>query len=151
MIHETIEEFRIMLYLICYGIFCISSYDTLLFFINNFKKIFKLSISIIYALLMIYFTYEFSYVLANGYIPIHFILFLIIGFLIYFVIRRIYIEGLTYIRDIFLKIRKPFIKIVIFLVYPKEIIDIIKLIILTIMMTFKNFYKELKTKKRKME
>ena len=41
----------------------------------------------------IYFTYEFSYVLANGYIPIHFILFMISGFLIYWLIREKYIEG----------------------------------------------------------
>lgn len=144
MIHETNEELRIMVYLIGYGIFCISSYDTLLFFINNLNKIFKIGISAIYSILMIYFTYEFSYVLANGYIPIHFILFLILGFLIYFITRKIYLEGLIYIKGSIIKIRKPVFKIMIFLVYPKEIIDIIKLILKTILTTFKKFRKSFK-------
>ncbi len=144
MIHETNEELRIMVYLISYGIFCISSYDTLLFFINNLNKIFKIGVSIIYSFLVIYFTYEFSYVLANGYIPIHFILFLVLGFFIYFVTRKTYLEGLTYIKGALIKIRKPVFKIMIFLVYPKEIIDIIKLILETILTTFKKFRKSFK-------
>jgi hypothetical protein len=97
----------------------------------------------------IYFTYEFSYVLANGYIPIHFILFMISGFLIYWLIREKYIEGLKMIYSFLKKIYSPIIKILIFLCYPKEFISIISLIGRIIKLTFSDFSKSLKIKIKK--
>lgn len=151
MISGTTEEFRIILYLIGYGIFCISSYDTIMFFIKTIKKIIKVMISIGYFSFMILFTYEFSYKLAHGYIPVHFILFLITGFLIYYLIRRRYLEGLEYIKGISLQSNRVAKKILIFLVYPKEIISIIMGIIKTIKRTICKFLEAKRKKNKKME
>ncbi len=90
----TIDEIRIIIYLIGFGIFIISTYDVLFFVVNKFNKYIKIIINIIYVSLISYFTYQFSYALAKGYVPIHFILFFITGFLIYYLIREKYLEGL---------------------------------------------------------
>lgn len=151
MIHSTKEEVRILLYLIGYGIFIISTYDTLMLIVSKINKIIKSILSIIYVLAITYFTYEFSYVLASGYIPIHFILFLIIGFLIYYLIRKTYINGLIIIYELLMKIKKSFIQMLIFLIYPKEIINILLIIMGKIKVTIYDFWKTLKRKNKKME
>lgn len=147
MIHETIEEVRIMLYLIGYGIFCLSSYDTLITLIKTLIKPLKIAISIIYSVSIVYLTYEFSFVLANGYIPIHFILFLLIGFLIYILVRKIYMQGLIYIKEILIKIKRPIGKLLVFLVYPQELIEIIKIPMRMLKDTIKTFIGVLNQKK----
>lgn len=151
MMHSTIEEIRVIIYLIGYGIFIISTYDTIYLITKKINKILKVIIYSIYIISIVYFTYEFSYVLANGYIPIHFILFLISGFLIYYLIRKKYLEGLLMIYSFLNKIRKPFVKIIVFLCYPKEVISMIILILETIKTTVFNFFKSLKKKNKKME
>jgi hypothetical protein len=98
----------------------------------------------------IYFTYKFSYSLAYGYVPIHFLLFLISGFLLYYLIRNNYIEGLLIIYDLFKKIKKVLIKIIVFLCYPKEVIGIFLLMLRIIKKTIFNFFKALKKKNKKM-
>ena len=142
MILSTSEEIRIMFYLIGYGIFCISSYDLVMLLKIN-KQIIKNIILIIYSLLLIYITIMFSYKLAYGYIPIHFVLFMIIGFVIYITIRKSFLTGVSYIYEIYLKLKKPVIKILVFLVYPKEIVYIIKVCFKTICKTIKDFKKKL--------
>ena len=149
MIHRTIEEVRIIIYLIGYGIFIISMYDTLFLITKKINKVLKTMINLIYIIGTIYFTYEFSYILAKGYIPIHFILFMISGFLIYWLIREKYIEGLKMIYSFLKKIASPIIKILIFLCYPKEFISIILLIGRTIKLTFRDFMIVLKIKMKK--
>ena len=151
MIHTTLDEIRIIVYLIGYGIFIISTYDTLFLITEKINKIIKTIISFVYIITIVYFTYEFSYVLSNGYIPIHFILFLIIGFLIYYLIRKKYIEGLLIMYSFLKKIKKPIIKLIIFLCYPKEVISIIKVILRTIKVSILDFFNALKKKNKKME
>ncbi len=151
MIHSTQEEVRIMVYIISFGVFCLSSYDTLLYLIKNIKKIPNLIIQSIFSLIMIYFTYEFSYKLAYGYIPIHYILFLIIGFIIYKLIRKEYLEGLNLLTTIFLKIKPKIIKIMVFLLYPKEFIAGIKVPFIYMKDTLENFFKVIIKEKQEKE
>ncbi|MBQ8292940.1 MAG: hypothetical protein IJX78_03925 [Bacilli bacterium] len=151
MIYETKEEFRIIVYLIGYGIFLISSYDTMYYFIKNINKWIKRFILLSYMVSMLLFSYEFSYQLASGYIPIHFVLFLIIGIIIYILMRKIYIEGLSIFKDIYIKLRQPVIKTLVFLFYPRMIIKLIKGIFLTIKGSFKRFFNALLEKNKKME
>lgn len=149
MIHSTIEEIRIILYIIGYGIFIISTYDFLMLLIEKKNKVLKIILSVIYCLFTIYFTYEFTYALAKGYMPIYCILFIGIGFTIYFSIRKIYIQNLEIIFKILGKIIKKVLKIIIFSVYPKEIVNIMKRIILAINQTVKRFVNEIKIKNKK--
>lgn len=142
MMLSTSDEIRIMFYLIGYGVFCISSYDLVM--LLKFKKTRNKNIILsIYSILILYISIEFSYKLANGYVPIHFILFMIIGFLIYITIRKSFLQGITYLYEIYLKIKKPIYKIICFLVYPKEIINIIKVCIKTVKRTIIDFKNKL--------
>ncbi len=149
MIRTTIDEIRIIIYLIGFGIFTISTYDILFLVVNKLKKYIKIIVNIIYILLISYFTYQFSYALAKGYVPIHFILFLIIGFLIYYLIREKYLEGLKFMYYIFRKIKKLLIEFIIFLCYPKEVISIIFIIMKRIKKTIRDFLRVSKKKNKK--
>lgn len=151
MIRTTTDEIRIIIYLIGFSIFIISTYDILFLVVNKFNKYIKTIINVIYILLISYFTYQFSYALAKGYIPIHFILFFIIGFLIYYIIREKYLEGLRLMYDIFGKIKKVLVKIIIFLCYPKEVISIVFVIMRRIKRTIRDFLNVLKKKNKKTE
>ena len=73
------------------------------------------------------------------------------AFLLYYLIRNNYIEGLLIIYDLFKKIKKVLIKIIVFLCYPKEVIGIFLLMLRIIKKTIFNFFKALKKKNKKME
>ena len=92
MILSTSEEIRVMFYLISFGVFCISSYDLIIMAIDKKTKTRNI-ILVIYSIMLLYITIKFSYKLASGYVPIHFILFMVIGFLIYITIRKSFIQG----------------------------------------------------------
>ncbi len=149
MMLSTTEEIRIMFYLISFGIFCISSYDLIMMIVDKKSKT-KNIILVIYSIMLLYITIKFSYKLASGYVPVHFILFMVIGFLIYITIRKSFIQGVTYMNDIYDKIKKPLLKVLLFIVYPKEIVGIITLCIKTIITTFKDFLKKLKKRNNKL-
>ena len=145
MMLSTTEEIRIMFYLISFGIFCISSYDLIMMIVDEKSKT-KNIILVIYSVMLLYITIKFSYKLASGYVPIHFILFMVIGFLIYITIRKSFLQGITYMNEIYNKIKKPLKKVLLFLVYPKEVVGIITLCVKTIMTTIKCFFKSFKKK-----
>ena len=145
MMLSTTEEIRIMFYLISFGIFCISSYDLIMMIVDEKSKT-KNIILVIYSVMLLYITIKFSYKLASGYVPIHFILFMVIGFLIYITIRKSFLQGITYMNEIYNKIKKPLKKVLLFLVYPKEVVGIITLCVKTIMTTIKCFLKSFKKK-----
>jgi hypothetical protein len=149
MILSTSEEIRVMFYLISFGVFCISSYDLIIMAIDKKTKTRNI-ILVIYSIMLLYITIKFSYKLASGYVPIHFILFMVIGFLIYITIRKSFIKGIEYMNEIYIKIKKPLLKILIFLVYPRQIVGIICLWIKTVKATFKNFYKKVKKRNNKL-
>ena len=146
---STTEEIRIMFYLISFGIFCISSYDLIMMIVDEKSKT-KNIILVIYSVILLYVTIKFSYKLASGYVPIHFILFMVIGFLIYITIRKSFLQGITYMNEIYNKIKKPLKKVLLFLVYPKEVVGIITLCVKTIMNTIKSFLKSFKKRNNKL-
>lgn len=99
MIHPLKEEIYIIIYLVAYGIYLISTYDVILFSINKTKwsTIIKVIIEVLYCIIQLIITYFFSYKLATGYIPIYFIVFLIIGFVIYiYLLRKSLIKTLSF-------------------------------------------------------
>lgn len=126
MIHPLKEEIYIIIYLVAYGIYLISTYDVILFCINkaNWSKIIKVIIEILYCIIQLVITYFFSYKLATGYIPIYFIVFLIIGFTIYiYLLRKTLIKTLSfYDQNI-----KPFVlNILKTILIPYELITLFK-------------------------
>lgn len=149
MMISTTEEIRIMFYLLSFGIFCISSYDLIIMIVDKNSKTRNI-ILVIYSIMLLYITINFSYKLASGYVPIHFILFMVIGFLIYITIRKSFIQGIVYMNEIYTKIKKPLKKVLLFLVYPKEIVGIITLCLKRIMVTFKDFLKSFKKRNNKL-
>ena len=146
MIHIVKEEIYISVYLIAFGIYLISTYDVLLYMLDStkLKTVFKVLIEIIYCLIQLIITYFFSYKLASGYIPIYFILFLVIGFVLYIYCLK---KSLHKTLDIYKQnVRPHLLKLVLDVLIPtalvKKIID-----------TFKKVIKRIKFKmtKRKLE
>ncbi len=123
------KEFYIIISLIFFGIYLISTYDIVLQFQNFFrkKKIKTYIIEICFNVLQIFITIKFSQNIANGYIPVYFIIFLIIGVIIYYYTSRNFLkkEIQTFLE--FYKKYEPKIKN--FLkefIYSKELINLIK-------------------------
>lgn len=87
MIHPLREEIYVAIYLIIYGIYLISTYDLFLYYSNRLikKKIIKIVLEIIFCIIQLIVTYLFSYNLASGYIPIYFVLFIIVGVYFYII------------------------------------------------------------------
>ena len=85
-------EFKILVYIIAFGIYYFAVSDILLYIVEKKKKnkIFKILFEVIYLISQVYITYNFCYRLENGYIPIYFLLFIIIGFLLYYLFMRTY-------------------------------------------------------------
>lgn len=90
MIHPLKEEVYIAIYLICYGIYIVFTYDIFIFLFNQIKinRLCKTIIELFFAIIQLTITYFFTFKLASGYIPIYFILFFLIGSLIYYLICR---------------------------------------------------------------
>lgn len=123
------KELYIIISLIFFGIYLISTYDIILQFQNFFrkKKIKAYIIEICFNVLQIFITIKFSQNIANGYIPAYFIIFLMIGVIIYYYTSRNFLK-----KEIqtFLKLyKKCEPKIKNFLkefIYSKELINLIK-------------------------
>lgn len=107
MIKPLNVEFKILVYILIYGIYYFAVSDVLVYIVEKKKrkKIFKIIIEIIYLLSQIYITYDFCYKLDDGYIPIYFLLFIVIGFLLYYLFMREYfIKCLDFINKILNKV-----------------------------------------------
>lgn len=147
MIHTVKEEVYISIYLIAFGIYLISTYDVLLYILDCSKipRAFKIIIEIIYCLIQLLITYLFSYKLASGYIPIYFILFLILGFIIYiYFLKRSLIKTINYYGK---KVRPVLIKILLNVLLPTSLIMTIKNIIVKIFKSIKFKITKIKLKK----
>lgn len=90
MIHTLNEELYIIIYLIFFGLYISSTYDFFLKVLTETKtsKILNILFQIVFCILQLTITYFFTYKLAAGYIPIYFIIFVILGVLIYYFICR---------------------------------------------------------------
>ncbi len=142
MIHTTKEEVRIIVYLIIFGIFILSTYDSIYYLTERLKKFSKNLIRIVYSVLIIYITYEFAYKLAYGYVPIHYVLFLTIGFFIYLFFRKKYFISIKILNKIYQKWKMLIKKIVLFLVYPQVVIALIRFLYQMLKKTVKDFLKK---------
>ena len=118
MIHPLYEEIIIIIGLILFGLYICISYDVFIYMNNNItkNKIKKRLYEIIFITIQLYITYQFSYKLSEGYIPIYFILFFMLSGYIYF----------NFIHDLIIKILNPIIKII------NKMLPIIKKIILNL-------------------
>lgn len=121
MIKPLTVELKILIYIIAYGVYYFAISDLLIFLEEklHFKKIKKIFVEFIYLITQIFITYNFCYKLDSGYLPIYFLLFIIIGFLLYYLFMRdYYIKTLTVIIKIIFKIT-PFLN---HLIYSKTLI-----------------------------
>lgn len=130
MIHQINEEIYIIVNLVLYGIYLVSTYDILIKIEKFFKygKIKRFILELIFWIFQITITYFFSYKLAKGYIPSYFILFHLIGVYLYFAyFSKKLNKNVEIILLGYLKI-SPFIKKMIQeLVYSKELWEILQL------------------------
>lgn len=123
------KEIYIIVNLIFFGIYLISTYD---FIIQIQKKLnnnkFKIYlIEIIFNILQILLTIKFSQNIADGYIPSFFIIFLIIGVIIYYYTsRKAFINTINKIFNIYIINEKRIKKFFQELFYSKEIINLLK-------------------------
>ena len=128
-------ELKILVYILSFGIYYFAVSDILIYIVDKKKnnKVFKLIVEIIYLVSQLYLSYDFCYKLDDGYIPVYFLLFIIIGFILYYLFMREYfIKCLDFISKIFNKLT-PYIK---HLLYSKTIFKI----------RFKKIFKKKKTK-----
>lgn len=135
MIKPLNVELKILVYILVYGIYYFAASDILVYIVDKKKnnKIFKVIIEVLYLLSQVYISYEFCFKLDNGYIPIYFLLFIIIGFLLYYLFMREYfIKCLDFISKILTKIKPYFTH----LFYSNTIFKI----------QFKKIFKKKKTK-----
>lgn len=90
MIHTLNEELYIIIYLIVFGLYISSTYDAFVIILKEAKtkKIINILLQLFFCILQLTITYFFTYKLAAGYIPIYFILFVVAGALIYYLICR---------------------------------------------------------------
>lgn len=112
MIQSINEELRLMICLIIFGIYLISSYDAVLEIEKwlKFKKIKTILIEVIFNLLQILITIVFAKKIANNNIPIYFILFFVFGIIIYYYTsRKYYLKSIHKILTIY-KMKEPKIK-----------------------------------------
>lgn len=112
MIKPLNVELKILVYIIIYGIYYFAVSDLLVYIIEHKKrkKFSKVLIEILYLLSQIYITYDFCYKLDGGYIPVYFLLFIIIGFLLYYLFMREYfIKCLDFANKLIIKIKPYFV------------------------------------------
>lgn len=132
MIHTLKEEINVLIYLIIYGIFIISTYDSVLYFSNHLinKKCIRIIIEIIYCIIQLIIAYIFSYNLADGYIPIYFILLIVVGVYSYilFFKKRLF-NILDYILKNIIKHKKLIKWLLVNLIYSPSLINTIKKVI----------------------
>ena len=91
MIYTLKEEMRIIILLIIFGIY-ISSYCEFVYsLLKQLKnKIIKIITEIILWAIQILITYKFTYRMQDGYIPIYFLIFVILGIIIYILTKSLF-------------------------------------------------------------
>lgn len=90
MIHTLKEELHVLILLVIYGIYLMMIYDLFEVFKKTFKlhQIIMIILEIILWVMQVYITYLFSYKILDGYIPLYFVLFIIVGAILYILIAK---------------------------------------------------------------
>lgn len=117
------EELYILIYLVGFGIYLFASLDIIeLLFLKIKNKVLKIICDILFFVIQIYIIYLFSYNLMDGYIPIYFILFIYIGYLIYNKLCKVHFKkAISLILLTFKKIIQLFKRIIKPLFYSKAV------------------------------
>lgn len=126
MINTLNEEIRIIILLIVYGINLAFVYELINIISSNFRKETKIFIETCLWLIQIYLSYLFVYKMASGYMPIYFVIYIIIGVIIYLVfnINKQITNVLMRMILIILKIIKYLTILLIEAVYPNYLKEI---------------------------
>lgn len=122
------EEVYLMLYLIAYGIYLFATLDIIEGCIKRIpKKWMKVILQILYWIAQCYITYLFSYRLLDGYLPIYFILFILVGYILYrYVFKKVFIKTLTMLFYVIKKICAFLKKVIQPFMYSKPVVQGIK-------------------------
>lgn len=127
MIYTLREEIHIIILLVIYGIYISSYYDVVTLSILGIKnKITKIIIETLLCIFQIYLSYLFIFKIQDGYIPIYFLLFILVGVLIYYFLRNkmiaTYLILIMFIKKIFIQTTKE-VKNIICPMYLQEVIN----------------------------
>lgn len=134
------NEIFIIINLIAYSITYLSYWDlTLEIKSILISKIYnKIILDLIFFFTTIYFTYQFTFKLSSGYIPLLFFVFLILGFFIYFIFfRHSYLIIVNNIIKILNKYKVRFINFIKELLYNQELFSFIKNELIRVIKNFK--------------
>lgn len=139
MIYTLKEEIHIIILLIIFGIYICSYSDFIYILLKYIKnKIVKVVLEIIFWILQILITYIFVYKMQDGYVPIYFIMFILLGTIIYITFRFTHIKEIKWLAKTLVKAFKNILKETKEIIIPKYIKEI-----------HKNFKKRRKDKKIK--
>ncbi len=83
-------EIKIIVNIIAFSILFFSTWDLYILIKSKFikKRFLNIFFDLLFILITIYITYTYTYLLASGYIPQLFIVFLILGYLVYYLFLR---------------------------------------------------------------
>lgn len=121
------EEARIIICLVIFGIYLFSFIDLFDIVVGNIKnKYIKIITYIIMWIFQLFITFIISYNIMNGYVPIYFVLFIYIGYIIYKkLVKRYFIKIINIIFLVLNKVFKQMIKVIKPCLYSKKIINFI--------------------------
>ncbi len=119
------EELAIIVLLITYGIYISLYFDVLNIFLLKIKnKFLKIVIEIIFCALQIYSSYLFIYTIQDGYIPIYFLAFILIGILVYLCYHTKISKIINYLINKLMSLIKTILKEITNFIYPKYLKEI---------------------------
>lgn len=119
------EEISVIILLIVYGIYISLYYEVINILLCKIKnKLIKVIIEIIFCTLQIYISYLFIFTIQDGYIPIYFLAFILIGILVYLVSRMNTYKIVNYLINKLITLIKTILKEIICFIFPKYLIEI---------------------------
>lgn len=127
MIYTLKEEIHVMILLIVFGIYISSYVEFIYLFLTQIKKkILRILLEIIGWITQIIITYLFVYKMADGYVPLYFILFIALGIALYFLFRFLYFKELNIFSKILYKSLFFIISEIIMFIVPNYVKEIFK-------------------------
>ncbi len=127
MMYTLKEEVHIIILLIIYGIYLANYIDILNIILSKIKnKVTKIIVEGILSFTQIYVAYIFMYKIADGYIPIYFLLFVILGIILYLIFRYQIINTVKVLVNLIFKTLKTTIREIKQVIYPYYLKEVIK-------------------------
>lgn len=127
MIYTVNEEFRIIILLIAFGTYIFFMSDFINVFSNKIKrKLLRYIVSIILWFIQIYISYIFVYKMQDGYMPLYFILFIVVGLIFYLFIRNQTLFILKRIINMFYYLLDKLVNLIKETILPKYLSIVIK-------------------------